>query len=116
MVKACTRCGRCCTMSFSATEDDEDRWEREERWDILQWVNMGDCWIHPRTGEDTERCPFVRKDRNKPTYTCQIYDTRPHACRQYPQRLDHMKSVDCEMLEPGDTDEDVQRFMAAENL
>ncbi len=120
LLKPYTRCGRRCTNpnfmgSLSVSAGDEERLEREERWDILQWVDAGDLWLHPETGEEKQRCPFVRKDRNQPTYKCRIYDTHPHVCRQYQQRIDHMRSVDCEMLEPGDTDEDVRRFMAEEN-
>ena len=43
----------------------------------------GDLWVSERTGEEATRCPFVRKDRNRPTYRCTIYDTRPEVCRNY---------------------------------
>ena len=101
--------------SLSVSAEDEERWRREERWDILQWVDMGDLWIHPKTREEKRRCPFVRKDRNKPTYTCLTYDTRPEVCREYPKGVDHMNFVDCEMLEPGDTDEEVQWYVDMRN-
>jgi len=43
----------------------------------------GDLWISPTTGEERPRCPFVRKDSNRLTYRCTIYDTRPQVCRDY---------------------------------
>lgn len=93
MTKPCTRCGKCCTNknymgTLSATEEDVQRWTKEKRWDILQYVDVmtpgfgGDLWI-PESGEELLRCPFVRKDRNLPTYKCTIYETRPQVCRDY---------------------------------
>lgn len=123
-MKACTQCGRCCTNpgfmgSLSASGADVLRWREEGREDILAWVAQlgegddpwGDLWISPRTGEEAHRCPFVRKVRGQEKYNCTIYETRPETCRRYPQAVDHMKTVDCEMLETGDTDADVRRFM-----
>lgn len=117
-MKACTQCGRCCTYpnfmgSMNATRNDIERWHKQHRYDIIQWCDQitGDLWFHPITDKEQDRCPFVRKVRNKPIYTCTIYDTRPTVCRNYPSNVSHMKTVDCEMLEPGDTDEDVAAFM-----
>ena len=117
-MKACTQCGRCCTnpkFMGSLMADDEDvlRWEAEGRYDILDWVSVlgpendpyGDLWISPTTGDDAQSCPFVRRQRDG-KYKCQIYKTRPAVCRAYPIAVDHMKAVDCEMLETGDTDAD----------
>lgn len=121
-MKACTQCGRCCTNprfmgSLQATGDDILRWQVEGREDILAYaVILGhpddpfaDLWVSPRTGEEASRCPFVRKIRGQDKYTCTIYDTRPQVCRDYPQHVSHMRSVDCEMLESGDTDAIVRR-------
>ena len=123
-MKPCTQCGRCCTNSdfmgsLTASGDDVKRWRREGRDDILSWVQVlagennpfGDLWISPRTGNEAQRCPFVRKIRGQERYTCTIYETRPETCQQYPMAVDHMKTVRCEMLEPGDTDADVAAFM-----
>lgn len=131
-MKACTQCGRCCTNasfmgSMGATKSDVKRWRKEARSDILQYAYVydykdgsigdrfdfpfADLWINPRSGHEMKRCPFVRKVRNQPRYTCLIYDTRPEACREYPHNIGHMKFVDCEMLDDGDTDADVDRFM-----
>lgn len=96
MARDCTRCGKCCTNpnymgTLEATGDDVKRWRREGRDDILAWVGIlgpednpyGDLWISERTGMEAQRCPFVRKDPNRPTYRCTIYETRPHVCRDY---------------------------------
>ncbi len=118
-MKACTQCGKCCTNprfmnSLGVSGADVLRWRREQRQDILDWVDVlgneddpwGDVWISPRTGLDADRCPFVRKQRDG-KYNCGIYDTRPQVCRDYPQNIAHMRSVACEMLEPGDTNQTI---------
>jgi Fe-S-cluster containining protein len=94
-MKECTRCGKCCTNAsfmgtLSATGDDVKRWTAECRWDILRFVwalgnadnPWGDLWVD-EAGIEKSRCPFVRKDRGKPTYRCTIYETRPQVCRNY---------------------------------
>ena len=124
-MRACTQCGRCCTnpsfmKTLPATGDDVKRWRKGGRADILEWCSVlgddanpyADLWISPRTGDEASRCPFVRKIRGQDRYTCTIYNTRPEVCRAYPISVDNMKAVDCEMIDPGDTDEDVRRFMA----
>jgi uncharacterized protein len=106
MKRECTRCGKCCTnerymSTLWATEEDVKRWIAQRRWDILAWVHIfwrgnqypetyfeseptsADLWISPITGNEHSRCPFVRKDPNRPTYRCMIYDTRPQVCRDY---------------------------------
>ena len=119
-MKACTQCGRCCTnphfmLTLSADVEDVGRWYLQERWDILQYLEppLLDLWISPTTGDELPRCPFVRKRRGQDVYDCRIYETRPTVCRNYPSNVSHMKAVDCEMLEDGDTTADVRRFMAS---
>lgn len=102
--------------SMSASAEDVERWRREDRFEILDWCDVNflgsaDLWINQFTGKEAERCPFVRKVRNQPRYICTIYETRPAVCREYPIHVSHMESIGCEMLEPGDTDADVARFM-----
>jgi Fe-S-cluster containining protein len=128
MVKPCTQCGRCCTDerfmgTLSVRSQDVRRWRRQKRHDILRFVevlgtfaeHMGmgyaDVWIDPVTGNERKRCPFVRKARNQDRYICTIYETRPAVCREFPYRVGQMEYVNCDMLEPGDTDADVDRFM-----
>lgn len=84
---------------------DISRWRAQDRGDILAELGEQSGWLTPGP------CPFVVAlpgDR----YTCSIYETRPDTCREYPLAVDHMRFVDCEMLEPGDTDQDIAAFMA----
>lgn len=96
-MRECNRCGACCTNesymgTLQATGKDVQRWIDEGRWDILQYAQIfwetdgntplfADLWI--KDDIDAKRCPFVRKDRGKPTYRCMIYETRPQVCRDY---------------------------------
>jgi Fe-S-cluster containining protein len=106
VASACTRCGKCCLdehymLTLSATDEDVARWEEEGREDILQYVDTvkpgtHDLWI--RDGEELARCPFVRKDKGKPTYRCTIYETRPEACRKYPVSAGQMVALGCEIV------------------
>ncbi len=89
MSKPCSRCGKCCTNphfqgGLSATVEDYERWVTEGRLDILSWCDpdIHDLWVRS-DGHEASRCPFVRKDRGKPTYTCTIHETRPQVCRDY---------------------------------
>ena len=85
--------------------DDIARWIREERWDILNYLNFcsnlspeiktcfdmvdllewqcEDCFggeiINPHVY--STRCVFLRKVRNKPHYKCGIQETKPNHCR-----------------------------------
>lgn len=93
--RECSRCGKCCTNesfmgSLGATGEDVLRWERERRWDILQYALIlgpedspfADLWIDA-DGDEKYRCPLVRKDRGRNTHRCTIYDTRPQVCQDY---------------------------------
>ena len=79
----CQQCGKCCleyAYNLQVTEEDVRRWEEEDRWDILQWVSrigVGECLaldfpIHPGTGDEVDRCLFLRKLPRKDAYICQI--------------------------------------------
>jgi len=87
------------------SDEDMDRWRREGRQDILEQVADERGWL------TLARCAFLL-DAGNGVETCTIYHTRPQTCREYPLGIVHMQSVDCEMLEPGDTDADVASFMA----
>lgn len=90
--------------SLGISAGDTSRWEREGRTDILAQVGPYSSWRNPGP------CPFlVAADDGR--RVCGIYETRPETCREYPLAVGHMEFVDCEMLEPGDTDEHIARFM-----
>jgi Fe-S-cluster containining protein len=107
----CTRCGKCCLkesymLSLNATGDDVRRWRNEGRADILRYAEViggkepwADLWVKPESGEECTRCPFVRKDRGEPTYSCRIHSTRPQVCRNYPGSYDQMAKDGCEIIE-----------------
>ncbi|MCK9377003.1 MAG: hypothetical protein M0P73_12710 [Syntrophobacterales bacterium] len=88
-----------------ANEEDISRWESEGRYDILRWVSIFDygkegragdfLWINPKTGEDANRCPFLRKVRNQNKYKCLIQDTKPEFCRQYPEDQEFALKTGC---------------------
>lgn len=107
----CKRCGKCC-LKYSngsglgcATKQDMSRWV--DRPDILVYADpsLPDLWVSPKTGEETNRCPWLRKDRTKNTYTCRIHNVRPDVCRAYPINKGQMVNDGCEML-----DEQKDRF------
>lgn len=112
MTKPCTLCGKCCTNEdfmerIGISAPDTDRWKSEGRNDILAKVSIYSGWVDPGP------CPFLADADAKGRRICSIHETRPLTCREYPLFVDHMRYVDCEMLEPGDTDETITRFMQA---
>jgi len=106
LAAACTGCGKCCIDSnymrnLPATKSDIRRWRKEERGDILEYVDFvgqGEYYLWVKDGVESSRCPFVRKDRGKPTYHCTIHDTRPEACRGYPLTAGQMVKLGCEII------------------
>ena len=108
----CKQCGHCCLNlldAFCTTADPEDieLWEKEGRDDILAWVvNVStddfpvyDLWISPTTGEEVERCPWLRKLPNKNKYICRIHDVKPKHCKEYPRSRKHAKETGCKGFE-----------------
>lgn len=103
----CTRCGKCCLNenymgNLFASADDVARWDDDFRFDILRYAYVmpdgtADLWIDENEREHY-RCPFLRKDRGKPTYKCCIHDTKPKPCRDYPQDYDQMVRDGCEIV------------------
>ncbi|MBI5446724.1 MAG: YkgJ family cysteine cluster protein [Deltaproteobacteria bacterium] len=103
----CLQCGHCCrglgdAFATSADMDDVDRWEREGRFDILEWVDlrlrdvgMMDLWIDPATGDEATRCPWLRKVPREHRYRCRIHDTKPRHCREYPKSKKHALMTGC---------------------
>jgi len=104
----CRQCGQCClnlgdAFATCATEADVARWAAAGREDILAWVEVVaigdgrvyDLWINPKTGEDVERCPWLRKIRGTERYMCRIHDLKPDHCRRYPQSREHAAETGC---------------------
>lgn len=96
----CIQCGNCClylsdSCCTTAYEEDMLRWEKEGRWDILDYIVAKDLWISPRTGEDVTRCPWLRKLPAKEKYICRIHDTKPTHCKDYPKSKKHALQTGC---------------------
>ena len=105
----CVQCGNCCLNlndAFSTSVDmaEINRWRSEERWEILNWVNIfdfdgeeafGDIWISPNTGDEVSRCPWLRKLPRQDKYKCRIHDTKPELCRNYPKSKKHALTTGC---------------------
>jgi len=109
----CRQCGHCCLALYDAfttcaTDEDVSMWEREGRKDILEWVDpiaicegeaVYDIWINPITGEDVEKCPWLKKVRGKNKYICRIHDVKPKHCRDYPRSGKHGEKTGCRGFE-----------------
>ena len=108
-ITPCQQCGECCTKYSngsglgSVDEDQIQEWEVFAP-HVLKYLGMfpdygsgrfGDMWLSPITGMELERCPFLRKIRNKPIYKCTIYEWRPSVCRGYPVDIEQMKKDNC---------------------
>jgi hypothetical protein len=79
---SCKQCGNCClnlSDAFSTCADERDvrLWKKLGRSDILEWVAcmpvgkgvfIYDLWLHPTTGEDVQRCPWLRELPRKNQY------------------------------------------------
>ena len=104
-MKTCNQCGKCCIKysdgGLSASPSEIDWWE-DNRPEIFKYVNNGNIWAHPDTGEPLSRCPWLRFDPSAKTYRCEIYHDRPEDCRHYPTHIDEMITDECEMLESRD--------------
>jgi len=109
----CKQCGNCClnlydAFSTCAADQDIKMWEREWRYDILEWVDpihfgddecIYDIWISPVTHDDVKRCPWLRKLPNQDKYICRIHDVKPEHCRAYPRSRKHAMKTGCKGFE-----------------
>ena len=58
--------------------------------------------MDPKTGNQIERCPWLRQLPNQEKYVCDIYYDRPDDCKHYPVTIEQMIKDECEMLEAQD--------------
>ncbi|RUM93463.1 MAG: YkgJ family cysteine cluster protein [Thiothrix sp.] len=104
-MRECNQCGKCCTKysngGLSASADEIEYWD-VFRPNIARYVRDGHIWMDPDTGEQIERCPWLRKEQNQDKVTCDIYNDRPDDCKFYPVTLAEMIKDECEMLEAKD--------------
>ena len=100
---SCKHCGHCClnlsdAYCNSVLDEDVDRWEMEGRYDILKFVDRSsfcnDIWINQETGEELDRCPWLKKLSNKQSI-CRIHHTKPAHCRNYPHSKRHALTTGC---------------------
>jgi len=100
----CIQCGHCClelhdAYQTSVPDSDVLRWEREDRYDILERVDLfaglNDIWISPKSGEPVNRCPWLRKLPKKDKYICRIHETKPEHCRKFPKSKRHALENGC---------------------
>ena len=104
---SCLQCGHCCLslgFELSATAEDIALWEENGRDDILAWVvevatGIYDIWVHPRTGEDVDRCPWLRKLPRQGKFICRIQDMKPEVCRNYPVSQEHGEATGCKGMQ-----------------
>lgn len=104
-MKECNSCGKCCTKysdgGLYASAEEIDYWQ-EHRPDIHRYVDKGNIWMDPDSGEQILRCPWLQKVPDQEKYLCGIYYDRPDDCKHYPVTIAQMIDDECEMLDPGD--------------
>jgi Fe-S-cluster containining protein len=84
----CQRCGKCCMSAYvPATEEDMEKWRREEKKEILRAMEhskalwAGDVVVSSEDGRILFSCPFLRYEGKY--YSCTIYEDRPKTCRAF---------------------------------
>jgi len=104
-MKDCNQCGKCCIKysdgGLTASTSEIELWEIF-RPNISLYVRNGELWFDPNTGQQIQRCPWLRKEPGQEKYTCDIYYDRPEDCRHYPVTIEKMIEDECEMLEEKD--------------
>ena len=110
---SCNGCGKCCLegagwlplveADIACLEEQAPHVLQYVAWEGAPGERRGSLSRTVVTGRETTRCPFVRKVRGKPQYTCGIYDVRPTVCRRYPTSRDHALYTGCGGYDvPGD--------------
>ena len=86
---------------LSVTASEIEYWEIF-RPNIYRYISEGKIWINPSTGQQMERCPWLKQLPNQDKYSCDIYYDRPDDCKYYPVTIEQMIKDECEMLETQD--------------
>ncbi|MBU2644587.1 YkgJ family cysteine cluster protein [bacterium] len=103
----CKQCGNCCKIYYdvkeiSFTYRDFERFDKSGRQDIIDYIvaipvgrerYLYEGWFSPTTGDEVERCPWLRKLPHKDAYKCRIYELRPDVCRKYPRPEEKEKVI-----------------------
>lgn len=117
-MKPCNGCGKCCLKygkgSGLGCASENDLARLRDRPDIVSWIYPFplDLWVSPATGEETTKCPWLKKLSNRESYKCRIHDVRPDVCRNYPVNIEQMVEDGCEMLEQEDLSLNPKQFLA----
>jgi Fe-S-cluster containining protein len=108
----CKRCGHCCRdlyggFSFTVGEAEVALWA-EEAPRLLDWLSplhfdpehvFYDGWVSPVTGEDVNRCPWLRIHKHQRYKIkgahCLIQDCKPPVCDEYPHDIFHALITRC---------------------
>ncbi len=87
-IVTCDRCGKCCMSPWvPATQEDMERWKREEKKQILSAIEhskalwAGDIVVSVADGSTLSNCQFLRREGNH--YSCIIYEDRPMICSRF---------------------------------
>lgn len=106
----CKRCGHCCLNLSDAyrgcvSDADLKRWQDAGRKDLLVWVetiNLSSnnqlhmVWVHPETGDDVDRCPWLLDLLDGKGHICGINAIKPDYCRNFPEHRQHAESTGCQ--------------------
>jgi len=95
----CNKCGLCCTLDDFLTagliKSQPQNKQAQTRVKAL-YHELGELWVADPEKYDQyithTPCPFLSGA------TCSIYEIRPEGCRQYPNTLFGMQTMDCEPL------------------
>jgi len=100
----CQQCGHCCLGLGAELDLDKEETRKWRQFKELAPSNYGyhlpaafisyfpetacaDLWFHPETGEELNRCPFLKKISSQDKYQCLIYnfpELRPTAWQRFP--------------------------------
>jgi Fe-S-cluster containining protein len=79
----CTRCGRCCIVpTVQALDSDMLRWAMEDRHYIVRTLVEIKGHIGKFLPKVDGHCRYLNKKND--VYYCEIYETRPYVCMEYP--------------------------------